>query len=972
MNRIPIVALLASLMCSFLTAEEEPRLIIDPKGHSGMIEGLVFTPDGSELISVGLDKTIRVWDFETGKLQRTLRTFIGDAEDGKHFACSISPDGKWLAVGGWGSSENEDYGTISVIDLTHETLAALFRGHEDVVHSLSFSPDGRSLVSASSDNTARVWNTATLNENPSGNAVPVTLDSAVIGGHLNKVYAARFIGSSDRVMTGSFDESVRFWERDGDRYIERAVYGEHGSPITALEVSRDGEFAVSGDMEGKALLWNANKRSPVKVLDSELELMVGAISIAPNGKEVVVSSESANGGVTRVFALPSGEQIQEQKFHNNSVTASTWHPFEPIAVLAGSNNHQIVAFDPASGEVASVFSGMGASVWNVAVSESNISEIALGFIAPSPDNGVQAMFDLNAFLVRGIEDVDDLSIFHNAIGIAADIELNFQSLRELRVGDEGIISFDEISNDRMNVASLTGDGASVVIGSSYFLKRYIKDGSDFKEETNYRGHEGGVRMVTPTMDGKYLLSGSLDQTVKIWNLETGDLLTSLFVAMDGEWVMWTPRGYFAASPDGGNYIGWHFNRGIEQMAEFISGEQLYDEFYRPDIVRKVIEENRPVSEILAELEVEPFDLDVALQATPGVEILEPAESGTATNRRQSIVVRAIDEGGGIGELRVFHEGKRLHPDGPGIFRGGSLEVPFTVSLISGTNEIQAVALNPEGVESPFASRTLEFGGAVASAKLFLIGVGVNEYQNPRFNLNYCRPDVDAFVAALKERGEKLFREIEVTTLFDAEATAEAIAGAMMRVAKEATADDVFVFAFAGHGVMSSGESSGAGEFFVVPHNVTQMYGNDDLLAEKALSGSQLQSLAAQIPARKQLMVLDACQSGGVVQSFAIRGAAEEKALAQLARSSGMYVLASTRSEQFATEASELGHGLFTYAFLEALAGKGDGNQDKKITVKEIELWLNERVPELSEKYSGAAQYPNSFARGQDFPIGLLK
>jgi len=85
----------------------------------------------------------------------------------------------------------------------------------------------------------------------------------------------------------------------------------------------------------------------------------------------------------------------------------------------------------------------------------------------------------------------------------------------------------------------------------------------------------------------------------------------------------------------------------------------------------------------------------------------------------------------------------------------------------------------------------------------------------------------------------------------------------------------------------------------------------------------------------------------------------------------MYVLASTRSEQFASEAKELGHGLFTYALLEALEGKGDFNGDGKITVKEVEAWLNERVPQLSEQHTGWAQYPNSFACGQDFPIGII-
>ncbi|MEM1441839.1 MAG: caspase family protein [Verrucomicrobiota bacterium] len=971
MKQFFVPALLFLLSCEMIAVGEEPRLIIDPQGHSGMVGDMVFTPDGSRLISVGDDKTIRIWAVNTGGLLKTLRTFRGDAEDGKHFACALSPDARWLAVGGWASSEDENYGTITVIDLSNETVAMLLRGHTDVVHSLSFSPDGAALLSASSDNTARVWGTGSWQVNPAGNPAPSTEEATVLEGHVNKVYAARFISGSDRIITVSFDHSVRFWKNGSSGYTETALYGEHAAPVAALEVSPNGSFAVTGDLEGKALLWNLETSSLIKTLDAELAETVGAISISPDSGKVMVSSETSTGGTTKIYSLPAGEELKELDFHDNSVTAAAWHPDKPLVMLAGSNNHIIVAFNPDSGEVDKVLTGVGSSVWNVALRESDLDELALGFIMPSPQNGVQAMFDLNALLVRGINDTDDLSQFHNAIGIANGIELNFESLTDLRVGNEGTISIDPGSNNRMNVATLVEGGESVVIGSSYFLTRYKKEGNTFEEVTQYRGHEGGVRMVCATLDGNYLVSGSLDQTVRLWNLKTGDLLATLFVAMDGEWVLWTPAGYFAASPKGGTYIGWQFNRGMEQMAEFISGDQLYDEFYRPDIVRKTIEENRPVSEVLVDLEVEEFGLDAALAGTPGVAILEPVSSGTATNRRQPVLVRATDEGGGIGEIRLFHEGKRLHPDGPGAFRGGALEVPFTVSLMAGQNQIVAIAVNPDGVESPPVTVDLEFGGTVASAKLYVLGVGVNEYQNPRFNLNYCRPDVEAFVAAMEQGGEKLFREIEVTKLYDAEATAENIVGTMLRISKEATADDVFVFAFAGHGVMS-GDGAPGGEFYVVPHNVTQMYGNDDLLAEKALSGEQLQSLAAQIPARKQLMVLDACQSGGVIESFAVRGAAEERALAQLARASGIYVLASTRSEQFATEAAELGHGLFTYAFLEALNGQGDGNEDKKITVKEVEIWLNERVPELSEKFSGSAQYPNSFARGQDFPIGLIE
>lgn len=95
----------------------------------------------------------------------------------------------------------------------------------------------------------------------------------------------------------------------------------------------------------------------------------------------------------------------------------------------------------------------------------------------------------------------------------------------------------------------------------------------------------------------------------------------------------------------------------------------------------------------------------------------------------------------------------------------------------------------------------------------------------------------------------------------------------------------------------------------------------------------------------------------------------EKAIIQLSRSAGIAVLASTGQEQYATEFAKLGHGIYTYALLEALNGEADGGRrDGKITVKEIEAYLSDRVPELSEQYKGESQYPTSNSSGQDFPI----
>ena len=141
------------------------------------------------------------------------------------------------------------------------------------------------------------------------------------------------------------------------------------------------------------------------------------------------------------------------------------------------------------------------------------------------------------------------------------------------------------------------------------------------------------------------------------------------------------------------------------------------------------------------------------------------------------------------------------------------------------------------------------------------------------------------------------------------------------------------------------------------------------LNKEAIEASLLQEKFKKIKALKQLIIMDACQSGGSVELLAARGANEEKAIAQLSRSAGIHVMASAGSEQFATEFAELGHGLFTYVLINALRGEADGApKDGKVTIYELKSYIDDQVPEMTRKVKGNPQYPYTFSRGQDFPI----
>ena len=257
---------------------------------------------------------------------------------------------------------------------------------------------------------------------------------------------------------------------------------------------------------------------------------------------------------------------------------------------------------------------------------------------------------------------------------------------------------------------------------------------------------------------------------------------------------------------------------------------------------------------------------------------------------------------------------------------------------------------------------LFYDGKGQVINLYLLAVGINEYENPALNLNYAKEDAKAFSKLIEEQGKNIFKKVEVHSLYDREATRDNILSVLEEISQKARPEDVFVFYYAGHGSMVDNT------FYFIPTENVSLYQADRLAAESIEAGT-MQEKFRNISALKQVVMLDACQSGGSAEILAQRGAMEEKAMAQLSRSSGVHVMAAAGSEQYATEVGSLGHGLFTYAILEALNGGADGApRDGNVTVYELKAYINDQVPELSKEHKGSIQWPYTFSIGHDFPL----
>ncbi len=207
--------------------------------------------------------------------------------------------------------------------------------------------------------------------------------------------------------------------------------------------------------------------------------------------------------------------------------------------------------------------------------------------------------------------------------------------------------------------------------------------------------------VAASPDGKYLVSGSDDQTLRLWNLKTRELLVTLFRGTGGEWVMWTPQGYYAASGPGVELIGWQINRAPENAADYVTAAQLRTELNRPDIVARAIQ-IASAEEAVRQSPGTSFKLsDLLKRSVPRFRIVSPAANATLTGGSAQLELDLQATLDPVKLIRIQVNGVQIAEhqpaSGPG-FTAGTLS--FKVPLAKGRNTIRVVAINQQDLETP--------------------------------------------------------------------------------------------------------------------------------------------------------------------------------------------------------------------------------------------------------------------------------
>lgn len=206
------------------------------------------------------------------------------------------------------------------------------------------------------------------------------------------------------------------------------------------------------------------------------------------------------------------------------------------------------------------------------------------------------------------------------------------------------------------------------------------------------------------------------------------------------------------------------------------------------------------------------------------------------------------------------------------------------------------------------------------------------------------------------------------TLYDAEATIKNVRLAFDEIVAKAKPEDTFLFYFSGHGATDEVTEGGESEFYFILHEVQQIYGDAKARGSFALSGKELKEYSLKIKAQKQLILIDACQSGKALENFAMRGPRSGIDLWKRALYNGSF-----RSQPDSKRGNDLGHGVFTYSLIEGLKCAADFfEKDGIINVKELNLYVNKKVKEIARKYNLTPQRPVSWEYLNDFPVKLCE
>ena len=572
-----------------------PIMLINSGNHAGLIRDIIATEDGKYLITASEDKTIRVWDVKKRIESRKILGIIGKGHIGEIYAMAISPDENFLAV----STVIVNNG-IRIYDFNEGKLHKVLNcAHLNTVCDLSFSQDGKFMVSASMDKTVKLWDVKNNFK-----------DICTIVTHKEEVNAVRIIYldkeyfctscSSDRTIILSKIKIIEKSSKINSFEIEFINRYQYTNKLEYLAISK--EFIATCGEDSKNIL----------IFDHELNLITkiknenypAGIKFSPDGNLLLVGNAKLP-TICHIYNTQDNfKRISSFSEIDNRAMAVDFLDNE-TAVVAGGTNNEIFIFDAFSGELEYNITGKGKCIWSVGLKKGLIY-LGNTFSKIRGNADLEKYFNLKSSNVFNLKNKLE-SKFANCIlpyfksfslkkGFKDQVLIVYDNEEEV-----GRIITTEYSGVKFNVYGFTKNGIVIAGSGMGNLHAYDVTG---RLIANFIGISGETFCLA--IKGNLLLSGGNDQILRLWDIsELNEIETqrdfdryerrrlkpvlNIFIADDNEWVAWDPEYYYNASWNGEKMIGYYVSRNKDNEVKFFDVNTYKHIYFRPDIVDKVIQ-----------------------------------------------------------------------------------------------------------------------------------------------------------------------------------------------------------------------------------------------------------------------------------------------------------------------------------------------------------------------------------------------
>lgn len=913
------------------------------RGHTGIVHGAFFSPDGKQITTTSADKTARIWDLDSGAELAVLR---GHAS-GIHSAV-YAPDGKKILT------VSQDH-SARLWNAEKADLLAILKGHNGFISNASFSPDGTRLVTGSYDKTARIWETSdgsvrsvlsgtipglqcvgfspdrkiVLTAAANGMAFLWSLDKGILlstlTGHTGRIVKAHFSADGRSIVTASDDSTARIW--DVARGSLQAILKGHSGRLYTAKFSPDGNQVLTTSTDKTARLWNAEDGTLIRTLEGHQGNVWSGV-FSPDGTSIVTASDDTT---VRRWNARTGAPYPILRGHKSWVFKAVFSP-DGKYIVSASRDSTACVWETSSGQLQTVFSGHASSVWH-------------SFFSPK-----------GRYLVT------------TTFGAAHIWNTGSWTLQAVLKGHSEWVTRASFSPDDKYVLTVSKDKTARIWdpASGNLLKTIELAGP---------GIEGTEQGVEDIDWNNMRMLNSNNGEITLYDLESGKKMYSFLSLENSDFLVYDQQYRYDGSSGARNLL--YFTCGTE----VIGLDQVKDQLWVPNLAERIMKKE-PVN--VAKLS----DLNIC-SLTPLVEEL----SDKIGTYRYRITPRR----GGLGETVLYvnnnetlrFKKNELTP------KDGVYELNIPSDRLKGY--FIPGRQNPVKIKAYTADNTISSRGLIVNAStpeketappnLYAVMVGVSEYKGEELKLKYAAKDAADLASVIGLSAKKLLNtdgkeHVFIYNLTTAENRYRypekmAIKQVLEEIGKKATANDILLIFFAGHGVLS-GEADKK-QFYFLTAEASSLSATE-AVRNVGISTTELSDWIkpTHLKAQKRVLIFDACNSGGAINDLAGKDLAvrnddrtqQIKAVDKLNEKAGLFVLSAAASNQSAYEMGRYAQGLLTYALLRAVKQQPEILENGKYL--NLSRWFNaavETVDQLS-KENGARQEPQ-LVSNTNFNVGVV-